>query len=128
MKIEKKIEKWCRDNGFMDFADKRLQQELADSLADGSYDPLFEEMDAGFEYDDRYIIPMVEYMTCRLHLARLKKDRRQREQGIWQVWCMAGMLGQYVQVFSGHFHPLMAELRADLMPMLHREYVKQLNK
>ena len=76
MKIEKKIEKWCKDARFMSFANRRMSLEFTRRLESASLDPVFEELDGAFEYDDRYIVPLVEYLTCRLHIAQLRKDDR----------------------------------------------------
>ena len=72
--IEKKIENWCKDARFVNFANRRMHQEITERLENGSYDALFEELDEAFDYDDRYIEPLVEYLTCRLHIAKLNKD------------------------------------------------------
>ena len=124
MKIEKKIDNWCRDARFMDFANRRMYQELTEKPENGRCDALFEELDEAFEYDDRYIEPLVEYLACRLHIAKLCKKARQRERGIWWVWFQVMMEGHYVQAFSEYFAPLLAELRITLMPLLHKEYVR----
>lgn len=121
--IEKRIENWCKDARFVNFANRRMHQEITESLENGSYDVLFEELDEAFDYDDRYIGPLVEYLTCRLHIAKLNKNKRQRERDIWWVWCQVTMEGHYVQVFSEYFSPLLRELRITLMPMLHKEYL-----
>ena len=121
--IEKRIENWCKDARFVNFANRRMHQEITERLENGSYDALFEELDEAFDYDDRYIEPLVEYLTCRLHIAKLNKNKRKRERGIWWVWYQVAMEGYYVQVFSEYFAPLLAELRITLMPMLHKEYL-----
>ena len=69
MKIEKKIENWCQDTCFVNFTNQRMHQELTERPENKRYDILFEELDEAFEYDDRYIGPLVEYLTCRLHIA-----------------------------------------------------------
>ncbi len=124
MKIEKKIENWCQDTCFVNFTNQRMHQELTERPENKRYDILFEELDEAFEYDDRYIGPLVEYLTCRLHIAKLCKNARQRERGIWWVWYQVAMEGYYVQVFSEYFDPLLNELRMTLMPILHREYTR----
>lgn len=121
--IEKRIENWCKDGRFVNFANRRMHQEITERLENRSYDALFEELDEAFDYDDRYIEPLVEYLTCRLHIAKLNKNKRQRERGIWWVWCQVAMEGHYVQVFSEYFDPLLTELRITLIPMLHKEYL-----
>ncbi len=120
MKIEKKIEKWCKDARFMSFANRRMSLEFTRRLESASLDPVFEELDGAFEYDDRYIVPLVEYLTCRLHIAQLRKD----EEGIWQVWFHVAMEGYYVQAFQEEFTSLLAELKTALMPVLHKEYIR----
>lgn len=124
MKIEKKIVNWCQDECFMNFVHRRLYQELTERPENGCYDDLFEELDEAFDHDDRYIEPLVEYLICRLHIAKLCKNARKREQGIWWVWFQVVMEGHYVQAFSEYFDPLLAELRTTIVPMLHKEYVR----
>ncbi len=124
MKIEKKIEKWCKDARFVGFANQRMNFELTQRMENNSLDPFFEELDEAFEYDDRYIMPLVEYLTCRLHTAKLRKDIQRQEEGIWQVWFHIAMEGYYVQTFHKEFAPLLSELRTSLMPMLHKEYLR----
>lgn len=124
MKIEKKIESWCKDECFMDFVHRRMHQELTEKPENGRYDDLFEELDEAFDYDDRYIEPLVEYLTFRLHIAKLCKNTRKRGQGIWWVWFQVMMEGHYVRAYSEYFDPLLAELQTTLMPMLHKEYVR----
>jgi hypothetical protein len=125
MKIEKKIEKWCMDARFVDYANRRLNEKAAEGLEYGRYDALFEEMDEAFDYDDRYIVPLVEYLTCRLHLAKLYRNAKKRERDIWWVWQQVALEGYYVQVFSEYFAPLLAELKTTLMPMLYKEYISR---
>ena len=108
----------------MAFANRRMGLELTQRMKNNSLDPFFEELDEAFEYDDRYIVPLVEYLTCRLHTAMLRKDIWQREEGIWQIWFHIAMEGYYVQTFHEEFEPLLSELRTALMPMLHREYLR----
>ena len=120
MKTEKKIEKWRKDARFVDFIHWRMHLEFAKRMESNSLDLFFEELDKAFEYDDRYIVPLVEYLTCRLHTALLRKD----EEGIWLVWFQVAMEGYYVQIFHEEFAPLLAELKTALMPMLHKEYIR----
>lgn len=120
MKIEKKIEKWRKDARFMEFAHQQMHLEYTRRLGSASLDPFFEELDEAFEYDDRYIAPLVEYLICLLHTALIRKDK----EGIWQVWFHVAMEGYYVQAFHKEFVPLLAELRTALMPMLHKEYLR----
>lgn len=103
----------------MRFVHQRMHLELAQRMECNSLDPFFEELDEAFEYEDGYIVPLVEYLTCRLHTALLRKD----EEGIWQVWFHVAMEGYYVQAFHKKFAPLLAELRMALMPILHKEYL-----
>lgn len=120
MKTEKKIERWCKDSRFVGFANRQMHLELTQRMEGNSLDPFFEELDEAFEYDERYIVPIVEYLTCRLHTALLRKDK----EGIWRVWFHVVMEGYYVQTFHEEFAPLLAELKTALMPMLHKEYIQ----
>ena len=120
---ENKMEEWRKDAKFMRFAERRMSQELMGNGENRRYDSLFEKLDEAFDNDDRYVEPLVEYLTCRLHMAKLDGDKRRRERGIWWVWYHVTMEGCYVQVFSRCFDPLLEELRTELMSLLHEEYM-----
>ncbi len=45
-----------------------------------------EEMAEGFEDNDEYVVPMVDYLSYRLHRAKIYRNRRRRERDIWWVW------------------------------------------
>ena len=47
-------------------------------------DPQYEELDEAFEYDDRYIAPLVTYLTYKLRLALLQRNAGKRKRGIWR--------------------------------------------
>ena len=49
-------------------------------------DPQYEEMAEGFEDNDEYVVPMVDYLSYRLHRAKIYRNRRRRERDIWWVW------------------------------------------
>ena len=66
MNAQKKIERWCRDERFMHYTARRMNEEIADVPENWTYDPEFEELDEAFEYDDRYIAPLVTYLTYKL--------------------------------------------------------------
>ena len=97
MNAQKKIERWCRDERFMHYTARRMNEEIADVPKNWTYDPEFEELDEAFETDDRYAVPLATYL-----------------------------LGQYVQVFDA-FDPLLTELQQEVMILLHGEYVKKSN-
>lgn len=107
--IEKRIENWCKDARFVNFANRRMHQEITERLENGSYDALFEELDEAFDYDDRYIEPLVEYLTCRLHIAKLNKKQTETRTGH-----LVGM------VPSGHGGVLCASVFRILFPAAER--------
>ena len=85
---------------------------------------MFEEMDEGFDDEDEYVVPMVEYLSSRLHKAKLCKNRRKREKELWWVWYEIAMQGIYIKVFDCYYENLVEELRLEIMPMLYREYMQ----
>ena len=85
MKTKKRIEKWLADENFRRYAEKRMQEEITEVPENHTLDRKYEELDEGFECDDRYISPLVEYLAYRLHLARLCRNPHKRRRGIWWV-------------------------------------------
>ena len=120
--LGEKIEMWLGDEQFVTFANKRMNNVLQNQRH--PIDPMFEEMDEGFDEEDEYVVPMVEYLSCRLHKAKLCKNRRKREQEIWWVWYEIAMQGIYINVFNFYYEKLVEELRLEIMPMLYREYMQ----
>lgn len=125
MCVAEQIEIWLDDEAFVAFANDRMNEMLRQHHR---VDPVFEEMDEGFDEEDAYIIPMVEYLSCRLHKALLCKNKRRREQEVWWVWYEVAMQGYYVQLFMPYYETLVEELRLELMPMIHREYMQRKGK
>ena len=125
MTIAEQIETWLDDEAFVAFANERMNKALRQRHR---VDSLFEEMDEGFDEEDAYVVPMVEYLSCRLHKAQLCKDKCRREQEIWWVWYEVAMQGYYVQLFMPYYETLVEELRMELMPMIHREYMQRKGK
>ena len=129
--LELKIEKWLENEQFVAFANERMNNVLLNKRH--PIDPMFEEMDKGFDEEDEYVVPMVEYLSSRLHKAKLCKNRRKREKELWWVWyeiAMQGinikdaMQGIYIKVFNCYYENLVEELRLEIMPMLYREYMQ----
>ena len=104
-----------------------MQEEITEVPENHTLDRKYEELDEGFECDDRYISPLVEYLAYRLHLARLCRNPHKRRRDIWWVFVHVFMQGHYTHVFSEHFDPLLDELQDCIIPMLHDEYVRRLN-
>lgn len=127
MNVQKQIEKWCKDECFLRYANERMRKEITEVPENHKYDPEYEALDEGFENDDRYAAPMATYLSYRLQMAKLQKKAKQRRRGIWWVFVQVMMLGHYVQVFSEEFGPLLSELQETVMPMLHNEYEMMLN-
>lgn len=128
MDIQQKLESWCRDERFLHFVSKRMDEEIGNWMVNHRYDPKYEELDAAFEWDDRYIIPLVTYLTYRLQLAKLQKSAKQRKRNIWWVFVHVAIQGYYVQMFAEEFDSLLVELQETILPMLHEEYVRRYNK
>lgn len=126
MNIKRKIGMWLEDERFRQYAERRMKEEITDVPENLVPDPRYEELDEGFERDDRYIVPLVEYLAYRLHLARLCRDPQKRRRGIWWVFVQISMQEPYKE-FADEFEPLVDELQDCIIPMLHDEYVKKLN-
>lgn len=120
--LELKIEAWLEDEQFVKFAEARMNHEIKN--VPHSVDPWFDEMEEGFENDEEYVVPMVEYLSSRLHKAKLCKNRRKREKELWWVWYEIAMQGIYIKVFNCYYENLVEELRLEIMPMLYREYMQ----
>lgn len=120
--LELKIEKWLENEQFVAFANKRMNNVLLNKRH--PIDPMFEEMDEGFDEEDEYVVPMVEYLSSRLHKAKLCKNRRKREKELWWVWYEIAMQTYFIELLDEYYGTLVEELRLEIMPMIHREYVK----
>ena len=120
--LELKIDKWLENEQFVAFANKRMNNVLLNKRH--SIDPMFEEMDEGFDEEDEYVVPMVEYLSCRMHMAKLCTNRRKREKELWWVWYMLAMQTYFIELLDEYYGSLVEELRLEIMPMIHREYVK----
>ena len=120
--LELKIEVWLEDEQFVKFANARMNHEI--KHVPHSVDPWFDEMEEGFENDEEYVVPMVEYLSCRMHMAKLCTNRRKREKELWWVWYEIAMQGIYIKVFNCYYENLVEELRIEIMPMLYREYMQ----
>lgn len=128
MKGKEKIDKWLEDEAFMSFAQKRTTEIARYILNNYPYDLKYEELDECFGRDDRYVVPVVDYLVYRLHRAKLKKNSKKRREGIWWVFVQVILLGHDVKYFAKEFERLLPELRLTLIPMLHAEYMRTLNK
>ena len=120
--LELKIDKWLENEQFVAFANERMNNVLLSERH--PIDPMFEEMDEGFDEEDEYVVPMVEYLSSRLHKAKLCKNRRKREKELWWVWYMLAMQTYFIELLDEYYGALVEELRLEIMPMIHREYVK----
>ena len=120
--LELKIEAWLEDEQFVKFAEARMNHEIKN--VPHSVDPWFDEMEEGFENDEEYVVPMVEYLSCRMHMAKLCTNRRKREKELWWVWYEIAMQGIYIKGFNCYYENLVEELRLEIMPMLYREYMQ----
>lgn len=126
MEMQRKIENWCRDEQFLHYASRRINEEITSVPENRLYDPEYEELDEAFETDDRYAAPLAAYLTYRIRLAKLQRNERKRKRAIWRVFVQTAMLGYYIKVFEV-FDPLLAELQKTVIPLLHEEYVRKSN-
>lgn len=126
MNVQKKFEKWYRDERFVRYIYKRVNEELRN--VSKQPDPKFKELDEAFDRDDRYIVPLVTYLTYRLQLAKLQRNARQRRRGIWWVFVQVIILGLYTEISTKELEKLRMKLLEAIMPMLHDEYIRLSNK
>jgi len=126
--MKKKIEKWLQNKRFTDYSDKRILTEVDDVCENHRSDPEYEELTRAFRRDERYIVPMVAYLSYRLQVAKLQKDVRKRKRAVWWVFVQSILLSNATQIHFMEFSLLQTKLMETVMPMLHDEYVKKLNK
>ena len=124
MKTTEKLDQWIQDTKFMAFVDKRVREEFF-KPANNLIDPQYEEVAEGFDDDDDYIVPMVDYLSFRLHRAQLIKNRRKREREIWWLWTQLECESYYLEVFRDFYAKLLDEVMTEVMTILHREYEQQ---
>lgn len=127
MNVQKKIEKWYRDERFARYMNERVNEEMR-RAANQRLTPEYQVLDTGFDWDKRYIIPLTTYLTYRLQLAKLQKKARKRSRGIWWVFIRVIILGIYTEHFPREFEKLQQALLEEIMPMLHEEYLQSPNR
>lgn len=115
------------DGKFMDYANRRMKEEICHVPENHILTPQCDELMERFECDDRYAAPLATYLTYRLQCGMLQRNARKRQREIWWVFVQVALQGFYVNVFSEEFGPLVTALRASVMPMLHDEYVRLSN-
>lgn len=126
--MKKKIEKWLQNKRFTDYADRSILTEVDDVCENHRPDTEYEELVRAFRRDVRYIVPMVTYLNYRLQVAKLQKDVRKRKRAVWWVFVQSILLSNATQIHFMEFCLLQTKLMETVMPMLHDEYVKKLNK
>lgn len=126
MKTSKKLKKWYRDEQFVRYMHKRVNEEMR-RAANQRLTAEYRVLDDGFDRDKQYIAPLTNYLTYRLQLARLQKKARKRRRGIWWVFIRVIVLGIYTEHFPREFEKLRQDLLEDIMPILHEEYLKWRN-
>lgn len=127
MNVQKKIEKWYQDRRFVRYVNERVSEEIR-HVSEQRPDPKYKELDEAFDRDDRYIVPLVTYLTYRLQLAKLQRNARQRRRGIWWVFVQVIILGLYTEISTKELEKLRTKLLEAIMPMLHDEYIRLSNK
>lgn len=126
--MKKKIEKWLQDERFTDYSDRRILTEVDDVCENHRPDPEYERLIRAFRRDGRYIVPMVAYLNYRLQVAKLQRDERKRRRAVWWVFVQSILLSNATQIHFVEFDSLQTKLMETVMPILHDEYVKKLNK
>lgn len=127
MNVQKQIEKWYQDRRFVNYVNKRVQEEIR-HVSEQRPDPKYKELDDAFDLDDRYFVPLTTYLTYRLQLAKLQKSRSKRRRGIWWVFVQIIILRLYTEITTKEFDKLQKELYEAIIPMLHNEHVMKLNR
>lgn len=127
MNVQEQIKEWCKDGRFLRYANERMRKEIAEVPENHVVTPEYEALDEGFEYDDRYAAPLAAYLTYRLQLAKLQKNRSKRRRGIWWVFVQIVILRLYTEITTKEFEKLQKESYGAIIPMLHNEYVMMLN-
>ena len=94
MKLQEKIKSWCKDEKFMSFAQERARKEVCEVTENHRIDPQYEELDEAFEYDDRYIAPLVTYLTYKLRLA-LQVSAKEESGGCLSTWRCRAITWRY---------------------------------
>ena len=128
MKLQEKIKSWCKDEKFMSFAQERARKEVCEVTENHRIDPQYEELDEAITWDNRYIVPMMTYLTYRLQLVKLQKNAKNRNRRIWWIFVHVIMREDYTQLFDGKFEKFLTELHDTVMTMLHDEYTRLSNK
>ena len=70
----------------------------------------------------------ITYLSYRLQVAKLQKDARKCKRAVWWVFVQSILLSNATQIHFTEFSLLQTKLMETVMPMLHDEYVKKLNK
>ena len=109
MNVQQKIEKWCRNERFVRYANERISEELV-------YAP------------NNRIVPMMTYLPYRLKLVKLQKNAKNRNRRVWWIFVHVIMREDYTQLFDGKFEKFLTELHDTVMTMLHDEYTRLSNK
>ena len=128
MKLQEKIKSWCKDEKFMSFAQERARKEVCEVAENHRIDPEYEELDEAITWDNRYIVPMMTYLTYRLQLVKLQKNAKNRNRRVWWIFVHVIMREDYTQLFDGKFEKFLTELHDTVMTMLHDEYTRLSNK
>ena len=128
MKLQEKIKSWCKDEKFMSFAQERARKEVCEVTENHRIDPQYEELDEAITWDNRYIVPMMTYLTYRLQLVKLQKNAKNRNRRVWWIFVHVIMREDYTQLFDGKFEKFLTELHDTVMTMLHDEYTRLSNK
>ena len=124
MKLQEKIKSWCKDEKFMSFAQERARKEVCEVTENHRIDPQYEELDEAITWDNRYIVPMMTYLTYRLQLVKLQKNAKNRNRRVWWIFVHVIMREDYTQLFDGKFEKFLTELHDTVMTMLHDEYTR----
>ena len=128
MKLQEKIKSWCKDEKFMSFAQERARKEVCEVAENHRIDPQYEELDEAITWDNRYIVPMMTYLTYRLQLVKLQKNAKNRNRRVWWIFVHVIMREDYTQLFDRKFEKFLTELHDTVMTMLHDEYTRLSNK
>ena len=127
MNVQEQIKEWYQDRRFVNYVNMRVQEEIR-HVSEQRPDQKYKELDDAFDLDDRYSVPLTTYLTYRLQLAKLQKNRSKRRRGIWWVFVQIVILRLYTEITTKEFEKLQKESYGAIIPMLHNEYVMKLNR
>ena len=99
MNVQEQIKEWYQDRRFVNYVNMRVQEEIR-HVSEQRPDQKYKELDDAFDLDDRYFVPLTTYLTYRLQLAKLQKNRSKT-----QAWHLVGVCADsHTETLYGNHH------------------------